>query len=116
MADKAVGPDGRRTAGTEDDKPSLETLYVGTTMALIATQRLAANLAAYLAGVPIVDGRPVEDGAATVRTLLEQMALAELDPLVTDLNDGEFDAELAKSIALDTIGAANQFIAKIAGL
>lgn len=96
----------------EGEEPSVETLYVGTMMALIATQAFSSNLAAYLAGVARVDGSPSEEGSECVRRLLADMEKAIDDTGVTDLPPGRYDADLAKSIALDTIQLHVEFIAQ----
>jgi len=98
-------PGAREPKGTgmRDDSISAETFYVGTTMALIATQAFAVNLAVYLSGVERVDGTPNEDGADCVRRLVDQMMHSPLDTAVTDLPPDAFDAEMATQIAFDSI-------------
>jgi hypothetical protein len=96
------------------EQPSIETLYVGHTMAMLALRDLSRDLAAYLAGVERVDGSPSEEGEACVRRLLERLAERHLDTDVTDLPPGSFDADMAKAIALDTIGEQVRFITESA--
>lgn len=92
------------------EKISAETHYVAATMALIATQAFAANLAAYLAGVPRVDGTPSEEGAECVQRLVDELMHAHLDTAVTDLPPGSYDAELARQIAFDTLREHAKFV------
>ena len=94
----------------DTEEPSVETLYVGHTMAMLAMRDLSRDLAAYLAGVERVDGTPSEEGEACVRRLLERLAERDLDTDVTDLPPGSFDADMAKAIALDTIAEQVRFI------
>lgn len=92
------------------EKMSTETKYVGTMMALLATQALSHNLAAYLAGVARVDGTPSEEGEECVRRLLADMERAIDDTGVTDLRPGTYDPDGAKAFALDTIKRHVEFV------
>lgn len=91
-------------------KISAETHYVAAQMALNATQALATNLAAYLAGVARVDGSPSEEGAECVRRLLADVEASIGDTGVTDLRPGTFDADMARKIALDTVQTYVEFV------
>lgn len=89
---------------------SVETHYVAAQMAMLALRDLSRNLAAYLAGVKRVDGSPSEEGEECVRRLLAQLSDRILDTGVTDLRPGSYDAEMAKTIALDTIKTQAAYI------
>lgn len=93
---------------------SAETHYVAATMAMLALRDLSRNLAAYLAGVERVDGTRSEEGEECVRRLVEQLSGHILDTAVTDLPPGAYDAEMAKSLALDTIQTAAEYIIETA--
>ncbi len=91
-------------------KISAETQYVAAQMALNATQALATNLAAYLAGVARVDGSPSEEGTECVRRLLADLESNIGDTGVTDLRPGTYDADMARRIALDTVQTYVTFV------
>lgn len=98
---------------TEDEKISVETHYVGTMMALLATQALATNLAGYLAGVRRVDGTRSEHGEQCVRRLLADVERGIGDTGITDLRPGTYDADMARAIALDTVRNHVEFVARL---
>lgn len=91
--------------------PSIETQFVAEAMAGLVMERLATNLAAYLAQSV---SQPGEEGRETVIRLMAKAIETPLDPDITDLTRNQFDADEAQSIALDKIGEALATIREIA--
>ena len=85
--------------------PDQNTQWVACAAVNIALRRLATNLAAHLAGVPLVDGRPHGSGRDMAARLLGDIVNdAPLDLNWTDLDPGAYDADEAQRIALEMLG------------
>lgn len=86
-----------------DDAPDQNTQWVACAMVNAALKDLAVNLAAYLASdVPQADGLPRPENTQLVRHLLD-LAIHNVALSVdfTDLTRDQFDADRAKSLALE---------------
>lgn len=86
-------------------EPSQNTQWVACAAVNMALRHLATNLAAYLGGVPRIDGRADEAGReAAIRLLAGTVDDPSLAENWTDLEPGDYDADEARRIALEMLG------------